>query len=608
MADIKAGYKQTTIGIIPEDWNVGLLGDLGKTYGGLSGKTNSDFGHGDALYIPFMNIMDNVAIDTNFFEKVVIAQGESQQRVQKGDLFFNGSSETPTEVGMCSILTSEIANLYLNSFCFGFRLDSLKKFNGLWLAYLFRSDFGRRLVYSLAQGATRYNLSKNNFLKLRIPLPKPKEQEAIATVLSDVDGLIESLEQLIVKKRDIKTATMQQLLTGKKRLPGFDGEWKNHQIKEFTHCVAGGTPSTLLNEYWNGKIPWINSGELNKKFIHDVVGRITTLGLKNSSAHMIPEKCVLIGLAGQGKTRGTAAINFVPLSTNQSIAAIFPSKKFSSRYLYYNLENRYHELRELSSGSGGRGGLNLSIINNISIPFPSITEQTAIATILSDIDAEIDALEQRLNKAQNLKTGMMQELLTGKTRLIDNSHTHKPKQHSQQFEDAVIIAILADEFGSERYPLHRFRYTKFSYLLHRYAQQNTDDYLKKAAGPYNPKTRYGGAEKIAKSNKYVRVKNAGFITGDKINEAKTYFEKWFGLDALDWLKQFRRITNERLELWTTIDNALLDLRENNKEATVSNVKKVLSSNKEWQDKLNKEIFSDYNIQKAIEKSTYLFGE
>ena len=131
----------------------------------------------------------------------------------------------------------------------------------------------------------------------------------------------------------------------------------------------------------------------------------------------MPEKCDLIGLAGQGKTRGTAAINFISLCTNQSIAAIFPSYKHCSLYLYYNLESRYSELREISSGGGGRGGLNLSIINNLVIPFPRLKEQKAISQVLYDIDIEIDLLEQRLAKTKSLKTGMMQELLTGKTRL-----------------------------------------------------------------------------------------------------------------------------------------------------------------------------------------------
>ena len=141
-------------------------------------------------------------------------------------------------------------------------------------------------------------------------------------------------------------------------------DWDVKAIKDFSFSQAGGTPSTLVKEYWNGNILWMNSGELNDKKVYDVEGRITELGLQKSSTHLIPEKCVLIGLAGQGKTRGTAAINYVPLCTNQSIGAIYPSKIHNSEYLYHNIDSRYKELRDLSSGDGGRGGLNLKILDN----------------------------------------------------------------------------------------------------------------------------------------------------------------------------------------------------------------------------------------------------
>lgn len=123
-------------------------------------------------------------------------------------------------------------------------------------------------------------------------------------------------------------------------------------------------------------------------------------------------------MAGQGKTRGTVAMNYVELCTNQSIAAILPNDKFVPEYLYYNLDNRYDELRELSSGDGGRGGLNLKIIKSLKVPMPSLSEQTAIAEVLSGMDAEITALEKRREKTKAPKQAMMQELLTGRTRLV----------------------------------------------------------------------------------------------------------------------------------------------------------------------------------------------
>ncbi len=194
-------------------------------------------------------------------------------------------------------------------------------------------------------------------------------------------------------------------------------EWKVKKIKYFTTCSAGGTPNTKEPNFWGGDIRWMNSGELNDRFIFDVSNRITELGLQSSSTKLIPQKCVLIGLAGQGKTRGTVAINYVELCTNQSIATIYPSNKHDTKFLYYYLDKIYKKLRALSTGDGGRGGLNLTIIRNISIPFPSLPEQQAIAHVLSDIDALIENLKQLIVKKKAVKQGAMQELLTGKKRL-----------------------------------------------------------------------------------------------------------------------------------------------------------------------------------------------
>jgi len=201
-----------------EGWEVKKLGEVGKPFGGLSGKSKLDFADGKFPYIPFMNIMSNPIIDTAYFDYVNIGESESQNKALKGDLFFNGSSETPEEVGMCSVLLEDIPNLYLNSFCFGFRLNRDSKENGLYLSYYFRSSEGRKLFYSMAQGATRYNLSKSNFNKLQVSLPKPEEQIEISNILTDMNQEITALETKLEKYKKVKLGMMQNLLTGKIRL------------------------------------------------------------------------------------------------------------------------------------------------------------------------------------------------------------------------------------------------------------------------------------------------------------------------------------------------------------------------------------------------------
>lgn len=195
-------------------------------------------------------------------------------------------------------------------------------------------------------------------------------------------------------------------------------EWETLYIHQITEISTGATPSTNINEYWeNGTIRWMSSGELNNKIIYDVNGRITQKGYDNTGTHMLPKNCVLIGLAGQGRTRGTAAYNKVELCTNQSIAAILPNSKYESKYLYFYIDSLYDKLRLLSAGDGGRGGLNKQILQNLEIAMPPLNEQHRIASALTSIDNLISSLGKLIEKKKNIKQGAMRQLLTGKTRL-----------------------------------------------------------------------------------------------------------------------------------------------------------------------------------------------
>lgn len=200
------------------EWERCTMRSLGFAYGGLAGKSKVDFESGQYPYIPFMNVMKGPTIDCNWFELVSIQPDENQNRAQKGDLFFNGSSETPEEVGLCSVLLADVPDLYLNSFCFGFRPHVAAKLNGLFMAYWFRSSEGRNSMLGLAQGATRYNIAKSAFLRLEVPLPDLAEQTAIATVLSDMDTELAALEARRDKAGQLKQGMMQELLTGRIRL------------------------------------------------------------------------------------------------------------------------------------------------------------------------------------------------------------------------------------------------------------------------------------------------------------------------------------------------------------------------------------------------------
>ncbi len=411
--EVKPGYKQTEVGVIPEEWDAVPLGRMIKLQGGCAFRSNdfSDIG------VPVIRISDiqngTVRVDGAICHPPIPLPEDFV--VRQGDILVAMSGATTGKVG----LFQHSKPAYQNQRVGKFVVRDKKRTSQGFIEQLVRSSiFVSRLGVFLEQGA-QPNISGHQIESLVFAAPRElSEQNAIAGALSDVDALLGALDRLIAKKRDLKQAAMQQLLTGQTRLPGFHGEWEVKRIGEFTDCTAGGTPSTLIRSYWGGSIRWMNSGELNLKFVGEVEGRITEEGLRNSSTKIIPPKCVLVGLAGQGKTRGTVAMNLVELCTNQSIAAIFPSDAFVPEYLYYNLDTRYDELRDLSSGDGGRGGLNLTIIKAIRVQLPTIPEQTAIAEVLSDLDAELAALEQRRAKTRALKQGLMQELLTGRTRLV----------------------------------------------------------------------------------------------------------------------------------------------------------------------------------------------
>jgi type I restriction enzyme S subunit len=194
-------------------------------------------------------------------------------------------------------------------------------------------------------------------------------------------------------------------------------DWKVFTVGKITQVSSGGTPNTAIPSFWGGDIPWMNSGELNLKIVNNVSGRITNIGLQSSSTHWIPEKCILIGLAGQGKTRGTAAYNTVKLCTNQSIAAIYPCDIFDSKFEYYYFDSQYDNLRQMSEGGGGRGGLTKSILTRYYVPIPSLAEQQRIASALTSIDNLLSSLDKLIAKKRDIKQGAMQQLLTSKTRL-----------------------------------------------------------------------------------------------------------------------------------------------------------------------------------------------
>lgn len=298
----------------------------------------------------------------------------------------------------------------------------------LWVTNFYNNE--PRFIYYIFQyigfqkfktGTGVPTLNRNDVHSFEVSVPPIlEEQQAIATALTDIDTLIASIETLIAKKKAIKQGAMQQLLKsptqGGKRLPGFEGEWVETVIGNISNSFSGGTPATSRAEYYDGNIPWISSSELNKIYIKETDAYISQTGLNNSTAKLVEAQTILIAM--YGATAGVSAKTLIQGAINQAVLAIIPYKQINSEFIFYffrinkdKIINKYTQ--------GGQPNLSGSIIKNIQISLPpTYEEQQAIAAILSDMDQEIEALEAKKSKYQSLKQGMMQELLTGKKRLI----------------------------------------------------------------------------------------------------------------------------------------------------------------------------------------------
>lgn len=188
-------------------WEQRKLGDMGTTFTGLSGKTKDDFGHGDARFVTYMNVFTNPVSDPDRVEAVEI--DKSQNAVQYGDVFFTTSSETPEEVGMSSVWLENTDNIYLNSFCFGYR--PTEKIDPHYMAYMLRSEAVRKKIIYLAQGISRYNISKNGVMQIEVPMPNINEQRLVGGYFSNLDNLITLHQRELEKLKNLKKAYLEKM-------------------------------------------------------------------------------------------------------------------------------------------------------------------------------------------------------------------------------------------------------------------------------------------------------------------------------------------------------------------------------------------------------------
>ena len=398
------GYKQTEVGVIPEDWDVTQLDSLGA--GSVPPIKAGPFGSsltkdtyvpsGYKVYGQEQVIRGDYLYGDYFISPSKFRELESCS-VSPGDVLLSLVGTT----GKLLVIPEDAPAGVINPRLIRFSFDK-KRVCPLFFKNLFEANKIQALLARSAQGGTMGVLNASMLRPMKIPLPSFPEQRAIATVLSDVDALLAKLDQLITKKRDIKQATMQQLLTGQIRLPGFSGEWKIKRLGELFDVLAGGDfkaaySSVLQDEHHSFPI-YSNS--------------ITDSGLYGFCSYGIyPSATITVTARG---TVGAANYRDHSYTAIGRVLVLLPKQKLDGRFFSEFINNRISFVVE----STGVPQLTAPQISKYELQVPNADEQAAIASFLSDMDTEITALETRRDKTRDLKQGMMQELLTGRIRLI----------------------------------------------------------------------------------------------------------------------------------------------------------------------------------------------
>ncbi|MEI6846625.1 MAG: restriction endonuclease subunit S [Chlorobiaceae bacterium] len=402
--EVKKGYKQTEVGVIPEDWSVKPLGSI-LSKGRLGGNYPN---RSEETEFPLMK-MGNIARGKFDLTKIeFITPGIKPEAVHKlvfGDVLFN-TRNTLYLVGKVAIWRNELPVAYYNSNLMRFEFDLQEVCSSEYANLFFNTTGSITRLRALATGTTSVAaIYTRDLMCLPFVAPPVPEQRAIAEALSDTDALIESLEQLIAKKRQIKQGAMQELLTGKKRLPGFTGEWEVKRLGDVAEIVMGQSPSSS-NYNTNGEGLSLIQGNADIKD-RKTIERIFTKQITKRA----DKGDILMSVRAPV---GEIARAEFDVCIGRGVCAIL----YDNDYMYHCLINFEPIWVKYSKGSTFES-VNSADVKELELTLPSNKEeQTAIASVLSDMYAELAALEKRLDKTCQIKQGMMQNLLTGKIRLV----------------------------------------------------------------------------------------------------------------------------------------------------------------------------------------------
>jgi len=426
---VKEGYKKTEVGIIPEDWRVVTFGEA---FSFLSTGNNSrseikeqgtiQYIHYGDIHTKWRYVLDCDKDNIPFIDEIKV---KSLPKLEEGDLIIADASEDYEGIGV-SVEIKNIKNRKIVSGLHTFLLRGDKRtFVDGFKGYIQAMKPVKNELRKIATGISVYGISKNNLKNVLIPVPTLSEQKAISKALSDIDNLITSLEKLIDKKQKIKQGTMQQLLTGKKRLPGFTGEWEVKKLGDLGEISGAGVDKKINpNEM---KVRLLNFLDVyHKDFIYskDLWHEVTSPKTKL-------ERCAIrkgdVFFTPSSEMRNDIAFTAVSMEDiNDAVYSYHVVRfrfreKWDLKFKSYIFKTRFffNQAETFCEGSGKRYVISLKKFRELEIYYPiDLKEQQAIANILYDMDSEIEALEKKLEKYKAIKQGMMQELLTGRIRLV----------------------------------------------------------------------------------------------------------------------------------------------------------------------------------------------
>lgn len=399
----EANFKETEIGKIPVDWEVKTLGEFCSTFsGGTPDSKNLSYYNGDINWISSGELNQRLITKTNGFVSQMGIDNSASKIVTK-NTFLLAMYGATAGISAITKITGAINQAVLAI------VNDRKVSNNYFLLNFFelKKDW---IIDTYTQGG-QPNLNADIVKKISIPLPPLAEQEKIAEVLSDTDFWIESTEALLAKKRQIKKGAMQKLLSPK-------DDWEVRKLGEMVSLAkSGGTPLSSNAKYYEGEIPFLSISDMTEqgKYLTRTSKSVSQEGIDNSASWVVPINSIIYSMYA---SVGFVSINKIEMATSQAVINLIFKPEYDLNYMYYFLTSIQIEVLQFV-GEGTQKNLNAQTVKNLDIRIPkSLKTQQEIAEILSSMDLEIESLENRLQKARQLKQGMMQDLLTGKVRLV----------------------------------------------------------------------------------------------------------------------------------------------------------------------------------------------